>query len=207
MGCVNSTHATYPGNKRVTNPAYQPPDSDYQQVDANTAVANTHFVTCPGGNALKLVDKPNRSDGIVNTPQPYGRYDVNNHNSTNVGGQYISVTLPPGVNAGDIIHVRAPDGRLNAITVPPGMTAGSTFTVEFSSDTPSPPKEEELTPGVYVPTVMAVAEEEHRPFISGNYGAANNGNDNVAVAMAVPHVDNAFATTTTTSNGKSGDLY
>lgn len=194
MGCVNSTHATYPGNKRVANPAYQPPDSDYQQVDANTAVANAHFVTCPGGNALKLVDKPNRSDGM----------DVNNH--TNTGQpEYISVTLPPGVNAGDIIHVRAPDGRLNAITVPPGMTAGSTFTVEFSSDTPPPPKEEELTPGVYVPTVMAVAEEEHRPFI--NNGASNNGNDNVAVAMAVPHVDNAFATTTTTSNGKSGDLY
>ena len=85
------------------------------------------------------------------------------------------------------------------------MTAGSTFTVEFSSDTPPPPKEEELIPGVYVPTVMAVAEEEHRPFI--NNGASNNGNDNVAVAMAVPHVDNAFATTTTTSNGKSGDLY
>lgn len=197
MGCVNSTHATYPGNKRVANPAYQPPDSDYQQVDANTAVANAHFVTCPGGNALKLVDKPNRSDGM----------GVNNHNNTNVGGQpeYISVTLPPGVNAGDVIHVRAPDGRLNAITVPPGMTAGSTFTVEFSSDTPPPPKEEELTPGVYVPTVTAVADEEYRPFI--NNGAANNGNDNMAVAVAVPHVDNAFATTTTTGNGKSGDLY
>mmetsp|Transcript_19980 Transcript_19980/g.28480 ORF Transcript_19980/g.28480 Transcript_19980/m.28480 type:complete len:187 (-) Transcript_19980:140-700(-) len=185
MGCVNSTAATYPGNRRVANPTYQPPDSDYTQVDETTAVANAHFVTCPGGNALRLEGKPHRSDGIQN----------NTMSTTNNGGQptYISVTLPPGVNSGDIIHVRAPDGRLNAITVPPGMGPGATFTVEFSNDTPAPPKEEELAPGVYVPTVMAVADEERQPLVSNG----NGGND-VVVATAVPHVDNAFAT----SNGK-----
>ena len=47
---------------------------------------------------------------------------------------------------------------MNAITVPEGMRPGSTFTVEFSSDVAPPPKEEELTPGVYVPTVMAEPE-------------------------------------------------
>lgn len=62
------------------------------------------------------------------------------------------------MHSGDIIHVRAPDGRLNAITVPNGMGPGSTFTVEFSDDTPPPPAEEDLTPGVYVPTVMAEPE-------------------------------------------------
>eukprot|EP00986_Skeletonema_menzelii_P001650 scaffold452_cov140-Skeletonema_menzelii.AAC.5 len=191
MGCVNSTAATYPGNRRVAQPTYQPPDSDYTQVDNTTAVANAHFVTCPGGNALRLEGKPNRSDG-----NNYNDMGANNNNN-NSNGQptYISVTLPPGVNSGDIIHVRAPDGRLNAITVPPGMGPGSTFTVEFSNDTPTPPKEEELTPGVYVPTVMAVAEEEHRPLVNNTYG----GNAPVvATATAVPHVDNAFAT----SNGK-----
>lgn len=177
MGCVNST-AAYPGNRRVAQPPYQPPDSDYTQVDATTAVANAHFVTCPGGNALKLEGKPHRSDIPTNGQQQQARY--------------ISVTLPPGVHSGDIIHVRAPDGRLNAITVPPGMGPGSTFTVEFSDDTPPPPKEEELTPGVYVPTVMAVAEEEYQPLMVNN-----NNNDGVVVATAVPHVDNAFAT-----NGK-----
>ncbi len=183
MGCVNSTAATYPGNRRVANPTYQPPDSDYTRVDETTAVANAHFVTCPGGNALRLEGKPHRSDGIQN----------NTMGATSNGGQptYISVTLPPGVNSGDVIHVRAPDGRLNAITVPPGMGPGATFTVEFSNnDTPEAPKEEELAPGVYVPTVMAVADEERQPLVS-------SGND-VVVATAVPHVDNAFAT----SNGK-----
>lgn len=186
MGCVNSTAADYPGNRRVANPTYQPPDSDYTQVDETTAVANAHFVTCPGGNALRLEGKPHRSDGIM------GNTTTNN----TTGGQptYISVTLPPGVNSGDVIHVRAPDGRLNAITVPPGMGPGSTFTVEFSDDTSgAPPKEEELAPGVYVPTVMAVADEERQPLVSNSGG----GND-VVVATAVPHVDNAFAT----SNGK-----
>eukprot|EP00574_Skeletonema_japonicum_P011062 CAMPEP_0201739698 /NCGR_PEP_ID=MMETSP0593-20130828/45920_1 /ASSEMBLY_ACC=CAM_ASM_000672 /TAXON_ID=267983 /ORGANISM="Skeletonema japonicum, Strain CCMP2506" /LENGTH=182 /DNA_ID=CAMNT_0048233989 /DNA_START=122 /DNA_END=670 /DNA_ORIENTATION=- len=176
MGCVNSTTATYPGNRRVAQPIYQPPDSDYTQVDATTAVANAHFVTCPGGNALRLEGKPHRSDGTTN-------YNTTTNN--NGGGQptYISVTLPPGVNSGDVIHVRAPDGRLNAITVPPGMGPGATFTVEFSDDTPAPPKEEELTPGVYVPTVMAVADEERRPLV--NNGGGNNDN-NVVVATAVP---------------------
>lgn len=190
MGCVNSTAAaSYPGNRRVAQPAYQPPDSDYTQVNATTAVANAHFVTCPGGNALKLEGKPHRSDGGFNTTTAAGQQQQQQP------ARYISVTLPPGVNSGDIIHVRAPDGRLNAITVPPGMGPGSTFTVEFSEDTPPPPKEEELTPGVYVPTVMAVAEEEYQPLMN-----TDNNND-VVVATAVPHVDNAFATTTS-SNGE-----
>jgi hypothetical protein len=42
-----------------------------------------------------------------------------------------AVTLPDGVSSGQVIHVQAPDGAVNAITVPPGFGPGSTFTVEF----------------------------------------------------------------------------
>jgi hypothetical protein len=47
----------------------------------------------------------------------------------------IIVVLPPGVVAGQTIHVQAPDGRLNAIVIPEGMGPGSKFTVEFAPDT------------------------------------------------------------------------
>jgi len=63
MGCCISSAGAYPGNTRVAKPAYQPSDDEYKQVDKNTAVAQAHFVTCPGGNALKLVGKPNRAEG------------------------------------------------------------------------------------------------------------------------------------------------
>merc|ERR1719410_225894 len=143
--CISSKTATYPGNRRVAKPAYQPGAGDYEKVNATIAVATAHFVACPGGNALKLVGKPNRAElptaGAEGLPR------------------HISVTLPPGVNAGDVIHVRAPDGRMNAISVPPGMGPGSTFTVEFSDDAP-PPLKDELAPGVYAPMVTAVPEVE-----------------------------------------------
>ncbi len=69
------------------------------------------------------------------------------------------VTLPSGVNAGDVIHVKAPDGRMNAIVVPEGMGPGSTFTVEFASDIP-PEEKAYMSPGVYVPTVVAEADAD-----------------------------------------------
>lgn len=66
MGCIPSSTAAssaYPGNRRVAQPAYQPSHDEYKQIDANTAVAQAHFVTCPGGNALRLLDRPNRTSG------------------------------------------------------------------------------------------------------------------------------------------------
>ena len=45
-----------------------------------------------------------------------------------------TVTLPPGVVAGQTIHVAAPDGTQNAIVIPAGMGPGSTFTVEFERE-------------------------------------------------------------------------
>jgi hypothetical protein len=62
MGCIPSTTA-YPGNKRTAKPSYQPGADEFTQVNSNTAVCTTHFVTCAGGNALKLVGKPNRAEG------------------------------------------------------------------------------------------------------------------------------------------------
>ena len=98
--------------------------------------------------------------------------------------QYL-VTLPPGVNAGDVIHVKAPDGRMNAITVPEGMGPGSTFTVEFSVDTPAP-VEEEMAPGVYVPTVVAEPEAE-TAVPAGSYGTGD-GMEAVAQPTTGPYV-------------------
>jgi hypothetical protein len=60
------------------------------------------------------------------------------------------------------------------------MGPGSTFTVEFADDVPAPP-EENLTPGVYVPTVMAQPEE----IGGGSYQAtAPTGGDGEVVANA-----------------------
>lgn len=114
-------------------------------------------------------------DNVTTTPNKQ-------HNNTKL------VTLPSGVHSGDIIHVRAPDGRLNAITVPNGMGPGSTFTVEFSDDTPPPPAEEDLTPGVYVPTVMAEPEVmETSSSSNAAYVPGANG-DVVASATTGPYV-------------------
>ena len=57
MGCGSSSAAmsSYPGNRRVAQPAYTPNSNEYKRIDAHTAVAQAHFVTCPGGNALRLM--------------------------------------------------------------------------------------------------------------------------------------------------------
>ena len=103
------------------------------------------------------------------------------------------MTLPPGVQSGDVIHVRAPDGALNAITVPAGMGPGSTFTVEFSRDA-TPANEEELTPGLFVPTVTAEPEVGYSgsgAFASGVAGGG--GTEAVANATTGPYVPAVYA--------------
>eukprot|EP00569_Conticribra_weissflogii_P006896 CAMPEP_0171329278 /NCGR_PEP_ID=MMETSP0878-20121228/1174_1 /TAXON_ID=67004 /ORGANISM="Thalassiosira weissflogii, Strain CCMP1336" /LENGTH=203 /DNA_ID=CAMNT_0011829241 /DNA_START=58 /DNA_END=669 /DNA_ORIENTATION=+ len=172
-----------PGNRRVAQPVYQPADNEYKQIDSTTAVATAHFVTCPGGNALKLIGKPNRAE-----------------EQTASGGKkakYIQVTLPSGVDPGDVIHVKAPDGRLNAIIVPDGMGPGSTFTVEFADDTPSPAKEEDLAPGVFVPTVFA--EPEVETSVPASSGGTSGYGDVVANATEGPYVPSVYATPETNS--------
>jgi hypothetical protein len=63
----------------------------------------------------------------------------------------VIVTLPAGVEAGQKIHVQAPDGRLNEIMIPDGFGPGSTFTVEFAdqpktSSAPPPPPPQSTYP-------------------------------------------------------------
>jgi hypothetical protein len=73
MGCIPST-AAYPGNKRIAKPSYQPGANEFEQVNSNTAVCTTHFVTCAGGNALKLVGKPNRAEGSAGSGDGLAKY-------------------------------------------------------------------------------------------------------------------------------------
>ncbi|KAL7471012.1 hypothetical protein ACHAXS_013527, partial [Conticribra weissflogii] len=167
-----------PGNRRVAQPTYQPADNEYHQIDSTTAVATAHFVTCPGGNALILVGKPNRAEEQAA--------------SSGKKAKYIQVTLPSGINPGDVIHVKAPDGRINAIIVPEGMGPGSTFTVEFADDTPSPAKEEDLAPGVFVPTV--IAEPEVETGVPTSSGGTNAGGNVIASATDGPYVPAVYAT-------------
>ncbi len=79
------------------------------------------------------------------------------------------------MNAGDVIHVKAPDGRMNAIVVPEGMGPGSTFTVEFASDIPPEEKAYIMSPGVYVPTVVAEPEEADAGAPASTYGPGDYG--------------------------------
>ena len=129
---------------------------------------------------MKLVGKDNRG-GTSTTSS-----DTNN-------GRYISVTLPSNVHAGDVIHVHAPDGRLNAVTVPEGMGPGSTFTVEFAPEPPAavPIAEADLAPGVYVPTVVAEMEpmdNNNNYDINVNGGVSSReGGDTSTTAVAVAH--------------------
>eukprot|EP00978_Attheya_sp_CCMP212_P017001 scaffold45028_cov51-Attheya_sp.AAC.3 len=133
MGCTSSTQTTldpatgqekkkkksggaYPGRRGTAQP-YVPPDHEFDAATGATSNVTAHFVSVGGGNALVLMNKPNKGASQK---------------------QFISVTLPDGVSEGDSIHVQAPDGQLNEIIVPPGMGPGSTFTVEFAP-TPSEP--------------------------------------------------------------------
>lgn len=78
------------------------------------------------------------------------------------------VTLPDGVQAGQTIHVQAPDGRLNAIVIPPGFGPGSTFTVEFA------PEEKAVTAA---PAVAAAPAFTTAPIAHGDDGFATGFNN------------------------------
>ena len=158
MGCTSSTEViidpatgqpkkkktlggAYPGQRTPTHAPYTPPPTDFSKpygdtttsTATSTATATAHFIQYGGGNALVLGTNP-QAVPQAGTPQPL----------------FVSVTLPPGVSPGDTIHVKAPDGRLNAITVPPGFVTGDSFTVEFVAA--PPPKEE---PAPFVPVTAA----------------------------------------------------
>jgi len=119
----------YPGQRPAQHQPYRPPANDF----GADGKATLNFVAYGGGNALKLVEK-NDAAGSVQQP-------------SSPNPDHIQVTLPYGVKEGQTIHVKAPDGRLNAIVIPPGLGPGSTFTVEFASE-----EKQETNP---VPVVQA----------------------------------------------------
>lgn len=101
-----------------------------------------------------------------------------------------------GVEAGQTIHVAAPDGRLNAIVIPPGFGPGSTFTVEFApAEAPPPP----MAPAA-VATNMAPSPNDPMAKPSG-YGTASSSapaaaaaNPNYTVPPNASRPDDGFAT-------------
>uniref|UniRef100_A0A7S3KZZ8 Uncharacterized protein n=1 Tax=Amphora coffeiformis TaxID=265554 RepID=A0A7S3KZZ8_9STRA len=134
MGCASSTAyhtdphtgqeskkkrlgGAYPGQRRPQHQPYTPPEEAFA---GGNNTATQHFVAHGGGNALTLANP----DGSAIPPASGGP-----------AKEYIQVTLPDGVKAGDTIHVQSPSGKTNAIVIPSGFGPGSTFTVEFANET------------------------------------------------------------------------
>jgi hypothetical protein len=137
----------YPGQRPPQHQPYAPASSDYNS--NGTAVA--HFMAYGGGNALTLVRQDGSNKPEMGQAQPMlvqGKERERERESAHVNACYVSlpipithtdtlcytVTLPAGVQAGQTIHVQAPDGKVNAIIVPQGLGPGSVFTVEFASE-------------------------------------------------------------------------
>jgi hypothetical protein len=169
----------YPGNRRQGNKPYTPPGSAF-----SNGQATAHFVNYGGGNALVL-----KQDNGVAQPQ-MGAAPLKQP-------EYIQVTLPPGVYAGQKIQVAAPDGRRNEIIVPDGFGPGMTFTVEFA-DEPAPNKYSKMEEQ---PTYATIGTNNYTPGYTPNltpYVQTGNGNNsyNTYSSPAPASVPMATAATT-----------
>lgn len=159
----------YPGNRRQGNKPYTPPASAF-----SNGQATAHFVNYGGGNALVL-----KQDNGVAQPQ-VGAMPLKQP-------EYIQVTLPPGVHAGQTIQVAAPDGRRNEIVVPDGFGPGMTFTVEFA-DGPPPSKfskMEEPSYG-YATTGTTNFTPGYTPNLTPYVQTGNNTTNNYSAAAPAP---------------------
>jgi hypothetical protein len=172
----NSLGGAYPGNRRQGHQPYQPPASAF-----SNGQATAHFVNYGGGNALVL-----KQDNGVAQPQ-MGAMPLKQP-------EYIQVTLPAGVYAGQTIQVAAPDGRRNEIIVPDGFGPGMSFTVEFADSPPPPSKKMEeptyastgttdFTPG-YTPNFTPYVQTTNNN--NSNYNNNNNYSTSVPAYSAVP---------------------
>ena len=184
MGCIASSTETttnpitgetktkhkmggsFPGNRRTVQQPYHPPASDF-----SNGQATQHFVTYGGGNALVLQQGPGpakpQTGAMIATAKP---------------PEYIKVTLPPGVVAGQTIRVAAPDGRLNEIVVPAGMGPGSTFTVEFA-DADAPPAPAQSSYGAPPSYEPVTATATPLPPSGNNNSNNNDGDDGFATGF------------------------
>ena len=150
---------SYPGMSAPHHKPYAPPASAFQ----NGTTAQAHFIQYGNGNALTLVQNDGSSQPQSGGPE----------------SQYVQVTLPDGVYAGQKIHVKAPDGRINEIIVPNGFGPGSVFTVEFAPEHEAPSSYNSM-PSNKIPSEQAAAFNNTRP--NNNYGGsapspANNNNN------------------------------
>lgn len=61
------------------------------------------------------------------------RYGMQGIARTEIGAvtTRLTVTVPPGINGGDLVRVAAPDGSYHSIMVPGGLTPGQQFSVEL----------------------------------------------------------------------------
>jgi len=155
----------YPGQMGQQHAAYQPPASAFQN-----GQATAHFVSYGGGNALTLVQPDGSSK-----PQHGGP-----------GGKFIRVTLPQGVESGQTIRVKAPDGRLNEIIIPPGFGPGMTFTVEFAPESAAPAAAaassySSTMMNNKIPAQQAAQMNNTRPTTTSSYG-----NDETPYASLTP---------------------
>ncbi|KAG7359758.1 hypothetical protein IV203_034856 [Nitzschia inconspicua] len=180
----------YPGNRRQGSNPYTPPASAF-----SNGQATAHFVNYGGGNALVL-----KQDNGVAQPQ-MGAMPVKQP-------EYIQVTLPPGVHAGQKIQVAAPDGRLNEIIIPDGFGPGMTFTVEFADEQSPPPEkygkvEEEYT---YANTGTSNYTPGYTPNLTPYVPTANNNTttNNYAYSAPVPTAP-AVPMAAATATGPSQD--
>jgi hypothetical protein len=197
MGCASSTQVTtdphtgekktkhklggaYPGNRRQGNNPYTPPPSAF-----SNGQATAHFVNYGGGNALVL-----KQDSGVAQPQ-MGATPIKQP-------EYIQVTLPPGVHAGQTIRVAAPDGRQNEIVVPDGFGPGMSFTVEFADGPPPNKMEEKPSYGHYeTPTTTYTPgyQQNLTPYVTTPSSSSNNYSSPARATAATAPMATASATT------------
>lgn len=163
----------YPGQRRPNHQPYAPPASDF----GKDGQATVHFVAYGGGNALTLVKKDGSSQpqsGAAEAQFIQGKTTLSGKSPVGyVLLKHKTVTLPAGVSAGDTIHVKAPDGRVNAIIVPEGFGPGSTFTVEFAPEEKAKPPAP-AAPPAYAPATAATTTA---PPPSGDDGFASGFNN------------------------------
>ena len=65
----------------------------------------------------------------------------------------LTVTVPQGINGGDLVRVAAPDGSYHSIMVPGGLASGQQFSVELLATSSSSAEVQKLR--VCLPTVQS----------------------------------------------------
>jgi hypothetical protein len=117
------------------------------------------------------------------------------------------VTLPDGVKAGQVIHVQAPDGRINEIIVPDGFGPGSTFTVEFAKEEEKPTNSAGGYNSLsYVPSGSKTEPSSYSTTPTATTTADPNGDDGFATGFNNPNFVPAATAPTASATATYGDI-